>query len=56
LKDRGAKDWVSGLGRSLAHQGKMHYIEYHHTFPKSLLAKRDYEKQINEIANFAFIS
>ena len=35
----------------------MHYIEYHHIFPKSLLAKRGYEKaEINEIANFAFIS
>jgi hypothetical protein len=57
LKQRDAKDWVSGLGLSLTHQGKMHYIEYHHIFPKSLLAKRDYEKaEINEIANFAFIS
>jgi hypothetical protein len=57
LKQRGAKDWVSGLGLSLTHQGKMHYIEYHHIFPKSLLAKQKYEKaEINEIANFAFIS
>jgi hypothetical protein len=57
LKENGAKDWVSGLGLSLTHQGKMHYIEYHHIFPKSLLAKHGYEKaDINEIANFAFIS
>lgn len=57
LKENGAKDWVSGLGLSLTHQGKMHYIEYHHIFPKSLLAKQGYEKaEINEIANFAFIS
>lgn len=57
LKENRAKDWISGLGLSLTHQGKMHYIEYHHIFPKSLLAKRDYEKaEINEIANFAFIS
>jgi hypothetical protein len=57
LKARGAKDWRSGLGLSLTHQGKMHYIEYHHIFPKSLLVKRGYDKaEINEIANIAFIS
>jgi len=57
LKARGAKDWRSGLGLSLTHQGKMHYVEYHHIFPKSLLAKYGYDKaEINEIANIAFIS
>lgn len=57
LKSRGAKDWRSGLGLSLTHQGKMHYIEYHHIFPKSLLADAGYDKaEINEIANIAFIS
>jgi hypothetical protein len=57
LKARGAKDWRSGLGLSLTHQGKMHYIEYHHIFPKSLLAREGYDKaEINEIANIAFIS
>lgn len=57
LKANGAKDWLSGLGLSLTHQGKMHYIEYHHIFPKSLLAHHGYEKSaINEIANIAFIS
>jgi len=57
LKHSGAKDWRDGLGLSLAHQGKLHYIEYHHIFPKSLLQKAGYEKaEINEIANMAFIS
>ena len=57
LKSRGAKDWWSGLGLSLVHQGKLHYIEYHHIFPKAVLAKAGYDKsEINEIANFAFIS
>ncbi len=57
LKAIGAKDWHSGLGISLTHQGKLHYIQYHHIFPKSLLAKNGYEKaEINEIANMAFIS
>lgn len=49
-------DWKSGLGLSLAHQGQLHYIEYHHIFPKSLL-RGNYDKgEINEIANMAFIS
>jgi hypothetical protein len=57
LQARGAKDWWSGLGLSLVHQGKLHYVEYHHVFPKAVLAAAGYEKaQINEIANFAFIS
>ena len=56
LKASGAKDWYSGLGLSRAHQGKLHLIQWHHIFPKSLL-KRDYETgEINEIANMAFIT
>ncbi len=58
LKAGGAQDWLSGLGLSLTHQGKLHYIEYHHIFPKSLLAKEEYleDSEINEIANMAFVS
>jgi hypothetical protein len=57
LKANGAKDWLSGLGLSLTHQGRLHYIEYHHIFPKSLLAKAGFEQyDINEIANMAFVS
>lgn len=56
LKARKATDWRTGLGLSLTHQGKFHYIQYHHIFPKAVL-KGKYEKQeINEIANMAFIS
>jgi len=56
LKDRGAKDWMTGLGLSLVHQGKKHFIQHHHIFPKSKLARANYEEnQIHEIANFAFI-
>lgn len=57
LKARGAKDWWSGLALSLSHQGRSHFIQYHHIFPKSRLQRADYEKtEINEIANMAFIS
>lgn len=57
LKHSGARDWYSGLGLSLAHQGRMHFIQWHHIFPKSLLKTHGYEtNQINEIANMAFIT
>lgn len=57
LKDAGAKDWYSGLGLSLTHQGKLHFIQWHHIIPKSLLKDRSYETgEINEIANMAFIT
>jgi hypothetical protein len=57
LKAGGAKDWYSGLGLSLTHQGKLHFIQWHHVIPKSLLKARSYETgEINEIANMAFIT
>ena len=57
LKASGAKDWYSGLGLSLTHQGKLHFIQWHHVIPKSLLKERGYEPgEINEIANMAFIT
>ena len=57
LKHAGAKDWYNGLGLSLAHQGRLHFIQWHHIIPKSLLKQRNYETgEINEIANMAFIT
>lgn len=57
LKASGARDWYSGLGLSLTHQGKLHFIQWHHVIPKSLLKERGYEPGvINEIANMAFIT
>lgn len=57
LKAGGAKDWYSGLGLSLTHQGKLHYIQWHHIIPKSLLKEHGYETgETNEIANMAFIT
>jgi hypothetical protein len=57
LKAAGAQDWFTGLGLSLAHQGQLHFIQWHHIFPKSLLKKENYERpEINELANIAFIS
>jgi hypothetical protein len=57
LKAGGAKDWYSGLGLSLTHQGKLHFIQWHHVIPKSLLKAQGFETgEINEIANMAFIT
>jgi hypothetical protein len=57
LKDAGARDWFSGLGLSLTHQGRLHFIQWHHIFPKALLKEHDYDTgEINEIANMAFIT
>ena len=56
LKANGAKDWQTGLGLSLSHSGRYHYIQYHHIYPKSLLKERYETREINEIANMAFIS
>lgn len=57
LKDAGARDWFNGLGLSLTHQGRLHFIQWHHIFPKSLLKEQGYETgEINEIANMAFIT
>ncbi|MCJ7484051.1 MAG: DUF262 domain-containing protein [Thermodesulfovibrionales bacterium] len=56
MKSNGAKDWRTGLGLSLTHQGRLHIIQHHHIFPKSLLKGKYDKKEINEIANMAFIS
>jgi hypothetical protein len=57
LKARGAKDWRTRLALSLTHQGRYHFVEFHHIFPKALLKAATFEKsEINEIANMAFVS
>ena len=57
LRHQGARDWGSGLRIALTNQGRYHYIEWHHIFPRSVLSQRGVEKQeIDEIANMAFIS
>lgn len=57
MKAGGAKDWFTGLGLALTHQGRYHFIQFHHVFAKALLQEHRYEKsEINEIANMAFIT
>jgi hypothetical protein len=57
LGQNGAKDWLSGIKLSSKHKGTAHKLQFHHIFPRSLLNTAGYEtKEINEIANMAFIS
>ena len=57
MKAQGAKDWRTRLGLSLTHQGRLHFIEHHHIFPKALLRKAGCARsEIHEIANMAFVS
>ena len=55
VKFAGAQDWRSGLGLSLTHSGKYHFIQTHHIFPKALMRDHD-ATAVNEISNLAFIS
>ncbi len=55
LRENGAKDWWSPLKLSDKHTGSAHHIQFHHIFPKSLLKDKYDKKEINEIANLAFI-
>ncbi len=55
LRRQGARDWRTRLEISLQHKGKEHLVQAHHIFPKARLKNRYEKKQINEIANLAFI-
>lgn len=56
LRNKGARDWRTCLGLSLSHQGKYHFIQYHHIFPKALIKNLYSKQEVNEIANMAFVS
>jgi hypothetical protein len=56
LKRQGATDWKSGVAIHLHHQGRAHLIQYHHIFPKARVRELYDVREVNEIANLAFIS
>lgn len=57
LKQRKVKDWFNGIAISERLTGRSHALQFHHIFPKSLLRDLNHDrKEINEIANLAFIS
>ena len=57
FREQGARDWNSNLEISLDHTGVRHKLQFHHIFPKALLAKLGRSpREGDDIANLAFIS
>lgn len=55
-KQRGVKDWFSGLAVSEKITGRTHALQFHHIIPKSLLKQKGHDRKvINDIANLTFI-
>ena len=55
-RQQGAKDWATGVALSSTNLGTQHLLELHHIFPRAQIADRYDRKDVNEIANIAFIS
>jgi hypothetical protein len=55
-KQKGVKDWFTGLAISEKTTGRKHAVQFHHIMPKSLLRDLNYDRRlINDIANLTFI-
>ena len=52
----GAHDWATGVALSSTNLGTQHLLELHHIFPRALISNLYSRKDVNEIANIAFIS
>jgi hypothetical protein len=56
-KQRGVKDWFTGIRISEKLIGRSHALQFHHIFPKALLRDLDIDrKNTNDISNLAFIN
>jgi hypothetical protein len=56
FRDSGAKDWRTNLAIALDHSGAQHRLQFHHIFPKAVLAKIGRTaREADDIANLAFI-
>lgn len=51
-----AKDWTTSVRISLDSTGIQNRLQYHHIFPKAILKNLYRRKEIDDIANLAFIS
>jgi hypothetical protein len=55
-KQKGVKDWSTGLGITERMTGRAHSVQFHHIMPKSLLRDLGHDrKSINDLANLTFI-
>jgi hypothetical protein len=55
FREAGAKDWRSNLIIALDHSGAHHRLQFHHIFPKGILKSSYAQRDIDDIANLAFI-
>ena len=55
FRDAGAKDWYSDLKISISHKGVSHRLQFHHIFPKNILGGHYTSREIDDVANLAFI-
>lgn len=56
FREAGAKDWTSTLAIAVDHSGAQHKIQFHHIFPKDSLKGSYSQREVDDIANLAFIS
>lgn len=55
FRANGAKDWRSDLAISIDHSGAQHRLQFHHLFPKAQIKKIYTAREVDDIANLAFI-
>lgn len=55
FRANGAKDWRSDLAISIDHSGVQHRLQFHHIFPKAQIKKIHTAREVDDIANLAFI-
>jgi hypothetical protein len=55
FREAGAKDWRSQLTIALSHVGSQHRLQFHHIHPKATLKGAYTQREIDDIANLAFI-
>ena len=56
FKSKGAQDWKTSVEISLDHGGQQDSLQFHHIFPKAFLKGAVPSREIDDLANLAFIS
>jgi len=52
----GATDWWTGVKLNSTNLGTAHSLELHHVFPRAVVSDRYPRRDVNELANMAFLS
>ena len=56
FKSKGAQDWKTSVEISLDHGGQQDSLQFHHIFPKAFIKGAVPSREIDDLANLAFIS